>query len=151
MRVVVQRVTSAQVMANGRLAGTIGKGLLIFLGVGNEDTHADLSWLVNKVASLRIFEDADGLMNLSVVDQKADIMVISQFTLYGNLKKGTRPSFNRAAAPEPANTLYEAFKEQLSVRLLRPVASGVFGADMHIEAHHDGPVTLIIDTQQRDL
>ncbi len=151
MRAVVQRVQSAAVIADGRETGRIGRGLLVFLGVERDDTADELPWLVGKVAGLRVFEDAERRMNLSVAEiEDGGVLLISQFTLYGNLKKGTRPSFNRAAEPKLAEALYEQFREALSVRLLREIPTGVFGAHMDIDAQNDGPVTLIIDTKHRD-
>ncbi len=150
MRAVVQRVSRAVCRVDGETTGEIEAGLLVFLGVGQGDEPDDAAWLARKVAALRVFEDAEGRMNQSLVDQGGGALVISQFTLYGNLKKGSRPSFNKSAPPDEATVLFEKFKELLSAELGKPVASGVFAADMKIEAHNDGPVTLIIDTRQRD-
>lgn len=130
--------------------GRIDAGLLLFLGVGADDTEADIEWLVGKVAAVRIFEDDGGKMNRSVVEIGGDVLAISQFTLFGTLKKGSRPSFNRAGPPQMAKALYELFVSRLACELGRPVPSGVFAAQMHIDAEHDGPVTLVIDTKQRD-
>lgn len=134
----------------GAVRGEIGPGLLLFLGVGQDDTAEDVAWLVGKVVSLRVFEDDAGRMNCSVSEVGGGVLVISQFTLFGNLRKGTRPSFNRAALPEKAIPLYESFIHELCLALGQPVPSGEFGAMMAIEAHHDGPVTLVIDSRQRD-
>lgn len=150
MRAVVQRVSRAEVIANGELSGRIGRGLLVFLGVGEGDGPEDRAWLVRKLPQIRCFEDADGRMNRSLLEIGGEVMVISQFTLFGNLRKGTRPSFNRAALPEIAVPHYEAFVAELGALLGRPVACGVFGAQMAIEAQHDGPVTLVLDTRQKD-
>lgn len=150
MRAVVQRVTHAACRVDGHVTGEIGPGLLVFLGVGNEDTAEDVDWLARKVAALRVFEDDEGKMNRSIVDSGGGALVISQFTLFGNVKKGARPSFNKSAPPDMATRLYEDFKARFSAVLGRDVASGVFAADMQIEAHNDGPVTLIIDSRQRD-
>lgn len=150
MRAVIQRVKSATCRVDGEVTGEIGPGLLIFLGVGKEDGADDLDWLARKAAALRIFEDEDGKMNRSLKDAGGGALVISQFTLFGNVKKGARPSFNHSAPPELANKLFEAYKVKLSEELGHPVASGVFAADMQIEAHNDGPVTLVIDSRQRD-
>ncbi|GHB91115.1 D-aminoacyl-tRNA deacylase [Cerasicoccus arenae] len=151
MRAVVQRVTSAICRVDGEITGEIGAGMLVFLGVGQGDDADDAGWLVRKIAALRIFEDDEGRMNRSLVDSGGGVLVISQFTLYGNVKKGARPSFNRSAPPAEATALYEHFKQQLATLLGHAVPSGVFAADMQIEAHNDGPVTLVIDTRQRDL
>lgn len=151
MRAVVQRVSRAVCRVDGEVTGeTPGPGLLVFLGVGDGDTPEDALWLARKVAALRVFEDEEGRMNRSLVDAGGGALVISQFTLFGNVKKGARPSFNRAADPAAAKALFERFKELLAAELGRPVGSGVFAAMMDIEAHNDGPVTLMIDTRQRD-
>ncbi|WP_269538995.1 D-aminoacyl-tRNA deacylase [Cerasicoccus fimbriatus] len=150
MRAVVQRVTSAACRVDGDTTGEIGPGLLVFLGVGQGDDAEDAAWLARKIAALRVFEDDQGRMNRSLVDSEGGALVISQFTLFGNVKKGARPSFNKSAPPDEANDLFERFKALLATDLGKPVASGVFAADMKIEAHNDGPVTLVIDTRQRD-
>ena len=150
MRAVIQRVSYASVTVEGKIVGKIDRGLLIFLGVGKEDTSIDSDWLIRRVTQLRIFEDVDGLMNQSVMDVEGAALVISQFTLYASLKKGNRPSFNRAAPPDQALAIYEKLVRDLSSALGKPVATGQFGADMQIEAHHEGPVTLVIDTKERD-
>ena len=150
MRAVLQRVSRASVTVEKAIAGEIDRGLLVFLGVGKEDNDTDIDWLVRRITQLRIFEDTAGRMNQSLIDSGGTALVISQFTLYGNLKKGNRPSFNCAALPEQALATYEAFIRELSVALGKPVPTGRFGADMQIEAHHEGPVTLIIDTKERD-
>jgi D-tyrosyl-tRNA(Tyr) deacylase len=150
MRAVIQRVSSAKVTVEGEHEDRIGRGLLIFLGVGEGDSEDDLEWLVRKIPQIRCFEDDEGQMNRSVVDIGGEVMVISQFTLFGNLKKGTRPSFNRAAYPDVAVPLYEEFITQMEAAVGRRVATGAFGAHMHIEAQNDGPVTLILDTRQKE-
>ncbi|MFP4541452.1 MAG: D-aminoacyl-tRNA deacylase [Opitutales bacterium] len=150
MRAVVQRVSRAEVVVEGRTVGRIGRGLLVFLGVGQGDSADDAAWLARKVPQIRIFEDAEGRMNRSVQEIGGEVMVISQFTLFGNLRKGTRPSFNRAAPPELAVPLYEQFTADLEGVLGRPVARGVFGAHMDIAAHNDGPVTLVLDTRDKE-
>lgn len=150
MRAVIQRVSQASVAVEEKIKGEIGIGLLAFLGISQDDTGDEIEWLAQKVVSLRIFEDDDGKMNRSVMDLRGDVLVISQFTLFGNLKKGTRPSFNRAGVPEQAIPLYERFIETLSDKLSKPVPSGEFGAMMVINAVNDGPVTLILDTSQKD-
>ncbi len=150
MRVVVQRVSSAACRVDGVVTGEIGRGLLVFLGIEKTDTADDLAWLVQKVCKVRVFEDEAGKMNLPVSEIGGGVLVISQFTLYGHLKKGTRPSFNRSAPPDMAVPLYEAFIEAVSAELGQPVPSGIFGADMKIDAANDGPVTLVMDSRQRD-
>jgi D-tyrosyl-tRNA(Tyr) deacylase len=130
--------------------GSIGKGLLLFLGVGQEDGEADVDWLVKRVVKLRVFESSPGRMDLALPDINGEVLVISQFTLFGSLKKGNRPSFNRAAPPKQAKRLYEYFVDHLSLALHRPVPTGEFGAEMRIEAHNDGPVTLLVDSKNRD-
>ena len=149
MRAVLQRVESASVSVGDQVAGTIGRGLIVFLGIGTGDSAEDTEWLARKIASARIFPDDAGLMNLSVCDIAGEVMVISQFTLFGNMRKGTRPSFNRAAAPEIAVPLYEKCAALLERSTGKPVRTGVFGAPMRIEAVNDGPVTLIIDSRDR--
>ncbi len=149
MRVVVQRVSQASVTINGKVKSTIGTGLLIFVGIMNDDGLEDIDWLSRKIPQIRIFPDNDGLMNQSVVDINGEILLISQFTLYGNLNKGSRPSFNRSAPPDIAVPLYEAFIQALSDTCGKSVATGEFGAMMKIDALHDGPVTLIIDSKEK--
>ena len=127
MRAVIQRVTRASVKVDGQMVGSIGKGLLLFLGVGQEDGPEDVEWLVGRVTRLRIWEDVEGRMKQSLLDVDGEVLVISQFTLFGHLKKGNRPSFNRAALPETAVPLYEAFIAKLSELLEKPVPSGRFG------------------------
>jgi D-tyrosyl-tRNA(Tyr) deacylase len=147
MRAVVQRVSQASVKVNGTVTGSIKHGLLVFLGVGKEDTDKDINFIADKVVNLRVFEDTDNKMNLSVKDIGGAILLISQFTLYGNCRKGRRPDFTEAGLPELAKPLYEqtllAIKEK-SV----PVETGIFAAHMDIESINDGPVTLILDSQK---
>ncbi|MFQ3225966.1 MAG: D-tyrosyl-tRNA(Tyr) deacylase [Lentimonas sp.] len=150
MRAVIQRVSQASVVVEESTVGEINAGVLVFLGVGKEDRAEDVKWLVGRIVKLRIFEDEPGRMNCSLLDIEGEALVISQFTLFGNLKKGNRPSFNRAALPEQAVPLYEQFVQELSIALGKPVPSGCFGEHMDIEAHNDGPVTLVIDTKERD-
>lgn len=150
MRAVIQRVDAASVSINDSVVGAIGHGLLVFLGVGEGDTADDLAWLVQKVCKVRVFDDDAGKMNLNVSDVDGGVLVISQFTLFGHLKKGTRPSFNRSAPPELAVPLYERFISELSRELGKPVPSGEFGAMMRIRADNNGPVTLVLDSRQRD-
>ena len=149
MRAVVQRVESATVAVAGVRKGRISRGLVVFLGVAAGDTHEDTAWLARKISSARVFPDDAGLMNLSVCDIDGEVMLISQFTLFGNMGRGTRPSFNRAAPPGEAAALYEACAVLLERATKKRVRTGVFGAPMRIEAVNDGPVTLIIDTRDR--
>jgi D-tyrosyl-tRNA(Tyr) deacylase len=151
MRAVIQRVAKASVTADGEPTGAIGPGLLVFLGIEETDTETDALWLAEKIPSIRCFEDEDGKMNRSLLDKGYEIMVISQFTLYGNLKKGTRPSFNKAARPDTAIPLYDFFVENVHRASGKPVAEGIFGAYMQIDAANDGPVTLILDTKNKNL
>ena len=144
MRVVLQRVSRASVAIAGRTAGTIGRGYCLLVGFAHGDTTAQVDWMAEKVASLRLFSDADGKMNLGLSEVKGDILVISQFTLYGDVARGRRPSFVGAARPEVAIPLYEHFLAGLRQRGIT-VAAGEFGADMQVEIHNDGPVTLVLD------
>lgn len=150
MRLVIQRVARAQVNVGEACVGSIRRGLLLFLGVGKEDGEADADWLVKRVVKLRLFESTPGRLDLALPDIGGEALVISQFTLLGSLKKGNRPSFNRAAPPERARQLYEYFVAQLAESLGRAVPTGEFGAHMEIEAHNDGPVTLVVDSRDRD-
>ena len=150
MRVVIQRVSEARVKIDGAVVGEIARGLLVLLGIATGDTAEDGDWLAQKIAKLRIFPDDAGHMNLSVQDIGGGILVISQFTLIASTRKGTRPSFNDAAKPDLARPLYETFLTQISAALARPVARGEFGADMKVSLVNDGPVTLIIDSRQRE-
>lgn len=147
MKAVVQRVSRCSVTVDDRLVGSIGKGLLVLLGVADSDTEKELDYLADKIIGLRIFEDGQGKMNLSLQDVEGELLVVSQFTLFGDCKKGRRPSFTGAGKPEHANVLYERFlcrAEELGVQVQR----GVFGADMKVELLNDGPVTLILDTDE---
>jgi len=150
MRTVLQRVSSARVTVEGRVAGEIGPGLLVLVGIEAADTAADGEWLAGKIAKLRIFPDENGQMNRSVVDVSGGILLISQFTLHASLQKGSRPSFNAAARPEHARPLYEQFIAQLRAALGRPIATGEFGAMMQVALVNEGPVTLILDSRQRE-
>ncbi len=149
MRAVIQRVSSARVTVGDEVAGEIGPGLLVLLGIGREDTPADADWLAAKVAGLRIIEDDEGRMNRSVTESAGGILVVSQFTLLASTRKGTRPSFNDAAPPELAIPLYEAFNRAATAALGRPVQTGRFGAHMEVALVNDGPVTIVIDTKDR--
>ncbi len=150
MRAVIQRVSSAKVTVADEVTGQIGRGLLVLLGIGRDDTQADGQWLAEKLVKLRIFEDAAGQMNLSVADIGGEILVVSQFTLFASTRKGTRPSFNDAAKPDTAIPLYEQFVAQASTALGRPVATGRFAAMMAVSLVNDGPVTILIDTKARE-
>ncbi|MGA2052209.1 MAG: D-aminoacyl-tRNA deacylase [Opitutales bacterium] len=150
MRAVIQRVKEASVAVEGRVVGAIGPGLLVFAGIESEDGEEDIAWLANKLPALRVFEDEAGRMNRSLGEVGGGVLLISQFTLYGSLRKGTRPSFNRAAPPEFARAFFEKFHHALEAALGKLVPTGVFGAMMEIRAAHDGPVTLMLDTKQRD-
>jgi D-aminoacyl-tRNA deacylase len=149
MRVVLQRVSSASVSIDGRIAAQIGRGLLVFAGIASADTAADGEWLARKITRLRVFPDGDDQMNRSVMDISGGLLLISQFTLQASTQKGTRPSFNSAARPEHARPLYEQFTAQLAQALGRPIATGEFGAMMQVAMVNEGPVTLIIDSRQR--
>jgi len=150
MRAVIQRVSETKVLIDGIAKASIGKGLLVLLGIEDSDMPDDILWLCGKIVRMRIFGDHDGLMNLSVQDISGDIVVVSQFTLHASTKKGNRPSFIKAARPEKAIPLYEMFLTQMSSELGKPVKSGEFGAFMEIELTNDGPVTIIIDTKTRE-
>jgi D-tyrosyl-tRNA(Tyr) deacylase len=150
MRAVIQRVTSASVTIGVTVKSAIGQGLLVLLGVGHEDGQEDLDYLVKKVAALRIFDDEAGVMNRSVVDIGGEVLVVSQFTLMASTKKGNRPSYIRAAGHETAIPLYEAFCAALSAAIGRPVGTGEFGAEMAVALVNDGPVTIIIDSKDKD-
>ena len=150
MRAVIQKVTSASVSIDGAVKSAIGTGLLVLLGVGHEDCQEDLEWLVKKVAGLRIFNDEAGVMNRSVVEVGGEALVVSQFTLMASTKKGNRPSYIGAAGHEKAIPMYEAFCARLSEAIGRPVGTGVFGADIKVALVNDGPVTICIDTKNRE-
>ena len=150
MRVVIQRVLQASVSIGGTETAAIGPGLLILLGVCEEDGHEDIEWLVRKIVGLRVFDDADGVMNVDVRDAGGDALVVSQFTLMASTKKGNRPSYIRAARPEVAIPLYEQFCASLEAALGKPVPTGTFGADMQVSLVNDGPVTICIDTKNKE-
>ena len=150
MKAVIQRVTKASVRIEGKTVASISNGLLVLLGVIDQDTQDDINWLSNKIANLRIFNDENGVMNQSLIDVDGDAIVVSQFTLHANTKKGNRPSYIRAAKPDVAIPLYEAFVDQLELDLDKKVQTGEFGADMKVELLNDGPVTIIIDTKNKN-
>ncbi len=147
MRAVIQRVKRASVTVEGEIIGSINKGLLVLLGVSNVDSEKDADYLVEKTLNLRIFEDSEDKMNLSLLDIKGEILVVSQFTLYGDVRKGRRPSFIEAAPPEKANQLYEYFVSEVSKHLLQ-VETGKFQAMMDVELINDGPVTIMLDSKK---
>ena len=150
MRVILQRVSTASVFIDKKEHSSIHKGLLILLGIEAQDSQIDIDWLVNKIINLRIFNDEQGKMNTSLTDVSGEALVVSQFTLYASTKKGTRPSFIKAAKPEIAIPLYENFIEFLSSKLQTPIKTGVFGADMQVSLINDGPVTITIDSKNRE-
>jgi D-tyrosyl-tRNA(Tyr) deacylase len=149
MKVVLQRVSQAKVVVEDKTVADIGKGILVLVGIVAEDTQEDIDWLAKKICNLRIFEDENGVMNTSVLDQQGDIIAVSQFTLQASTKKGNRPSYIKAAKPEIAIPLYENFVKTLEQHMAKPIQQGVFGADMKISLTNDGPVTIVIDSKQR--
>lgn len=149
MIAVIQRVSEASVTIDGIVKSKIGKGLLVLLGIEDADNHEDIEWLAGKIVNLRIFNDADGVMNVSVKDESGDIIVVSQFTLHASTKKGNRPSYIKASKPEIAIPLYKKFVSVISEQLGKPVQTGEFGADMKVGLLNDGPVTIIIDTKNK--
>jgi D-aminoacyl-tRNA deacylase len=150
MRAVIQRVSESSVKIDGQIKSEIKKGLLILIGIENEDNQEDINWLSAKITQLRIFDDENGVMNLSVKDIDGEILVISQFTLHALTKKGNRPSYILAARPEVAIPLYEQFVEKIALDLGKPVGTGEFGADMKVSLINDGPVTILIDTKRKE-
>jgi D-tyrosyl-tRNA(Tyr) deacylase len=150
MRVVIQRVSEASVTVDGTVTGSVGKGLLVLLGIEDADSEEDIAWLSAKIVNLRIFDDAGGVMNLSVKDIGGDLLLVSQFTLHASTKKGNRPSYIRASRPEFATPLYEKMIRQLEMDLGKAVQTGIFGADMKLGLVNDGPVTLLIDSKARE-
>ena len=150
MRAVIQRVKKASVEIEGKITGEISKGLLVLLGIEDADGNEDIEWLSGKISRLRIFDDENGVMNLSVKDIDGEILLISQFTLHANSNKGNRPSYNRASKPDIAIPLYEKFKKQMEMEIGKTVQTGEFGALMQVSLINDGPVTIIIDTKNRE-
>lgn len=151
MRVVIQRAKRASVTIDGKVKSSIGEGLMILFAVEVGEDGKDMDWLVNKIVNLRIFNDDEGVMNCSVLDVGGDVMVVSQFTLFAKTKKGNRPSYIDSAKPDTAIPIYEQFVEKLSIAIGKEVSTGEFGADMKVELVNDGPVTIIIDTNRKDL
>ena len=150
MRAVIQRVTKASVTIEGKIHAAIQNGLLVLVGIEDADTTEDIEWLSGKIVSLRIFNDPDGVMNVSVKDIDGEILAVSQFTLHASSKKGNRPSYIKASKPDIAIPLYEKFVQQLSGDLGKKVQTGVFGADMKVELLNDGPVTILFDTKNKE-
>lgn len=150
MRAVLQRVSEASVTIAGQVTGSIGPGMLVLVAVEEADTPDDIEWLSGKIVRMRIFNDAEGLMNRSIQETGGDVLAVSQFTLFASTRKGNRPSWSRAAMPEKAIPLYEAFVRKLSQDLGREVKTGQFGADMKVALANDGPVTIIIDSKLRE-
>jgi D-tyrosyl-tRNA(Tyr) deacylase len=149
MIAVIQRVSEASVTINSEIHNNIRSGLVVLLGIENADDHTDIEWLTKKIVNLRIFNDEDGVMNRSLSDIKGEILLVSQFTLHASTKKGNRPSYIKAAKPDVAIPLYEAFIDQVNLQVIRPVKTGVFGADMKVSLINDGPVTIVIDTKNK--
>jgi D-tyrosyl-tRNA(Tyr) deacylase len=150
MRSVIQRVSNASVKVDGVITGQIQQGLLVLVGIEDTDGQDDLEWLSGKIVNLRIFNDEEGVMNKSVKDIQGGVLVVSQFTLHAATKKGNRPSYIRASKPETAVPMYEKFKQQLATDVGKEIQSGIFGADMKVELLNDGPVTIIIDTKNKE-
>ena len=150
MRAVIQRVSKASVAIDGRIHSQIGNGLLVLLGIEDNDRDEDVTWLSGKIVNLRIFNDDDGVMNVSLKDMGGDILLVSQFTLHASTKKGNRPSYIKASKPPIAVPLYEQFVQQLQTDLGKPVFTGEFGADMKVSLLNDGPVTIVIDTKNKE-
>lgn len=150
MRVLIQRVKRASVTIDGVLKSSIEKGLLVFVGICDEDNSEDIQWLVKKIVNLRIFDDENGVMNLSVMDIGGDILAVSQFTLMASTKKGNRPSYIKAAAPDISVPLYETFCGELKRAMNKEIQTGVFGADMKVELINDGPVTIYMDSKNKE-
>lgn len=150
MRVLIQRVKRASVTIDGEIVSAIDGGLLIFVGICDEDCDEDISWLTKKIANIRLFDDENGVMNLSVMDTAGEILAVSQFTLLASTKKGNRPSYIKAAKPDISVPLYEDFCREMEIAVNKPIKRGVFGADMKVELLNDGPVTIFIDSKNRE-
>ncbi len=150
MRVVIQRTKEASVTVEGNVTGAIQKGLLVFVGIENADSVEDIEWLAGKIVNMRIFDDAEGVMNLSLKEVNGDLLLVSQFTLHASTKKGNRPSYIAAAKPDIAIPLYEAFIQQLQLELGKPIGTGIFGADMKVQLLNDGPVTILVDSKNKE-
>ena len=150
MRVVIQKVTQASVSIENQIVDSIDKGLLVLVGIEDGDTNEDIAWLSSKIVNLRIFDDANGVMNLSVKEVEGEVLIVSQFTLHASTKKGNRPSYIKAARPEVAIPIYEAFIKQVESLLGKRVPTGQFGAMMQVSLCNDGPVTILIDTKNKE-
>ena len=150
MRVVIQRVLSSSVEIDSKIVAEIKKGLLVLVGIENEDTQEDINWITSKIICIRIFADENDVMNLSVKDTNGDIIAVSQFTLHASTKKGNRPSYIKASKPEIAIPIYESFVKQLEIELGKKIQTGIFGADMKVSLVNDGPVTIIIDSKNKE-
>ena len=150
MKTVIQKVASASVTVNDKIVAEIQQGLLVLVGIEDADTQEDINWLASKIVNLRIFADENGIMNFSVKDIKGEIIVVSQFTLQASTKKGNRPSYSKASKPEIAIPTYEKFVKQLEIELGKKVQTGVFGADMKVKLINDGPVTIVMDSKNRE-
>ncbi len=150
MRVLIQRVKNASVTINDEVISLIDKGLLVFVGICDEDGREDIEWLAKKIANIRLFDDENGVMNLSVTDVGGDVLAVSQFTLMASTKKGNRPSYIKAAKPDISVPLYEQFCQELEIAVNKPIKRGVFGADMKVALLNDGPVTIFIDSKNRE-
>ena len=150
MRVVIQKVTEASVSIENQIVGSIDKGLLVLVGIEDGDTNEDIAWLSSKIVNLRVFDDDNGVMNLSVKEVKGEVLIVSQFTLHASTKKGNRPSYIKAARPEVAIPIYEAFIKQVGTLLGKRVPTGQFGAMMQVSLCNDGPVTILIDTKNKE-
>lgn len=150
MRTVIQRVQHCSVTIDGQLKSNIGNGMLVLVGIEDRDTQEDIEWLCKKIANLRIFDDENGVMNRSVIETGGEVMVVSQFTLHASTKKGNRPSYIHASKPDFAIPMYESFCAEMGLQIGKNVATGEFGADMKIELLNDGPVTILIDSQNKE-
>ncbi|MES2004685.1 MAG: D-aminoacyl-tRNA deacylase [Bacteroidota bacterium] len=150
MRIVIQRVTEASVTVNNAITGAIGTGLLVLMGIEDADTDEDIVWLSNKITNLRIFNDANEVMNLGIKDVNGDLLLVSQFTLHASAKKGNRPSYSKASKPDFAIPMYEKMIRQLEEDLGKKIQTGVFGADMKVQLLNDGPVTIVMDSKNRE-
>ena len=150
MRVVIQKVTQASVSIENQIVASIDKGLLVLVGIEDGDTNEDIAWLSSKIVNLRVFDDDNGVMNLSVKEVKGEVLIVSQFTLHASTKKGNRPSYIKAARPEVAIPIYEAFIKQVETLLGKIVPTGQFGAMMQVSLCNDGPVTILIDTKNKE-
>ena len=150
MKILIQRVKRASVTVNNELISLIDKGLLVFVGIGEEDNDEDIQWLSKKIANIRLFDDENGVMNKSVMDIDGEVLAVSQFTLMASTKKGNRPSYIKAARPEISIPLYEKFCEEIELAINKPIKQGVFGADMKVDLLNDGPVTIFIDSKNRE-